>query len=146
MDTEVIRMTEFDGELIRRLFGKTEMPCPEPDRGFFGDEKNIMLVARTGEEESGFLWAYLLPRPERTKPMMYLYSIDVFEPFRRRGIGTILMQQLKEIARAHDCYKMFLQTGKSNVAAVALYRGTGGFAREDDDGYTFTYDREALGE
>jgi len=143
MDTQVSRITKFEGNIIKHLFEKAGESRPEPNPRFFEDEKNIMLVSRTDGVMSGFLWAYILDSPDRPFPKLFLYSIDVFEQFKRRGIGTLLIQHLKESARAHNCYKMFVPTSKTNLAAVALYRGTGGIA-EDDDGVSFLYDHEAL--
>lgn len=144
MDTQVSRITKFEGNIIKHLFEKAGEPRPEPNPRFFEDEKNIMLVSRTDGAVSGFLWAYILDSPNSPFPkLLLLYSIDVFEPFRRRGIATLLIQHLKEIARAHNCHKMWVPTSKTNLAAVALYRGTGGIAQNDDD-VMFTYDHEAL--
>ena len=142
MDTQVSRITKFEGILIKHLFEKVDEPA-EPNPRFFEDEKNIMLVSRTNGAVSGFLWAFILDSPNRPFPKMFLYSIDVFEQFRRQGIATLLIRHLKDIARAHNCHKMFVPTSKNNLAAVALYRRTGGIA-QNDDGVSFEYDREAL--
>lgn len=143
MDTQVSRITKFEGNTIKQLFEKADESHTEPNPEFFEDEKNIMLVSRTDGALSGFLWAYILDSPNRPFPKMFLYSIDVFEPFKRRGIATLLIQHLKEIAQVHNCYKMFVPTSKNNLPAVALYQRTGGIALTDDD-VGFTYDREAL--
>ena len=142
MDTHISRITEFDNNFIRSLLEKAGVSQPEPNPEFFKDEKNIMLVAHTGSAVSGFLWAYVLLSPDKSRHRMYLYSIDVFEPFRRQGIATLMIRHLKKIAWSYNCYKMFLQTGKNNPAAVALYRGTGGIALNYGEDVTFTYDQE----
>jgi GNAT superfamily N-acetyltransferase len=144
METYIERITEFEGDLIRDLFEKAGESPGQPNPRFFDDEKNIMLVSRTGGAVSGFLWAYILDSPNSPFPkLLLLYSIDVFEPFRRRGIATLMIRHLKEIARAHNCQKMWVPTSKTNLPAVALYRATGGIA-QDDDAVMFTYDRKAL--
>ena len=143
MDTQVTRITRFESDLIKQLFDKAGEPCPEPNPGFFEDEKNIMLVSHTDGPVSGFLWAYILLRPDKGSSKMFLYSIDVFEPFRCQGIATFLIQHLKEIALANNCYRMFVPTSKNNLAAVTLYKRTGGVA-QNDDAVTFNYDEEAL--
>lgn len=144
MDTQISRITEFDSDLIRELFEKAGISPSEPEARFFEDEKNIMLVSRTGGDLSGFLWAYVLVSPDRPGNKMFLYSIDTFEPFRRQGIATLLIQHLKEIARSYNCYKMFVPTSKTNLPAVALYRKTGGIAADYDNGVSFEYDLKAL--
>ena len=64
---------------------------------------------------------------------MLLYSIDVFEAFRRQGVATLLVSRLKLLAAKHNCVEMFVPTSKSNTAAVGLYRKTGGVTEADDD-------------
>ena len=136
-------MTDLDGETLVHLLKRAGEQEPEPNAGFFKDEKNILLFARTDGHLSGFLWAYSLERPGSPYPKMLLYSIDVFPEFRRNGIGTLLIEELKQIARSRMCREMFVPTSKSNVAAVALYKSTRGKPENDDD-ITFVYDQDAL--
>ena len=143
MKTNIERMTELDGETLVHLLKRAGEQNPEPNAGFFKDDKNILLVSRTDGHLSGFLWAYSLERPGSPYPKMLLYSIDVFPEFRRKGIASMLIQELKRIARSSKCREMFVPTSKSNVAAVALYRSTQGKSGNDDD-ITFIYDQDAL--
>jgi ribosomal protein S18 acetylase RimI-like enzyme len=143
MKTDIERMNEFDGEVLSYLLKRTDVQNPEPNPGFFKDDKNILLFSRTNGILSGFLWAHSLVSPYTLKPKMLLYSIDVFPEFRRTGIATMLIRELKGIARSLKCRAMFVPTGKNNVAAIVLYRSTGGRSENDDD-ITFTYDRDAL--
>jgi ribosomal protein S18 acetylase RimI-like enzyme len=144
METLIERITELDGETLVHLLKRAGEQKPEPNADFFKDDKNILLVSRTDGHLSGFLWAYLLERPGSTYPKMLLYSIDVFSEFRRKGMASMLIQELKRIARIRMCREMFVPTNKSNVAAVALYRSTQGKPGSDDDDITFIYDRDAL--
>jgi ribosomal protein S18 acetylase RimI-like enzyme len=142
-DTLIVRMKQLDHGILDYLLRKAGVPDPKPNAGFFKDPKNILLIAYTNEKLSGFLWAHILDSPHSANPKLLLYSIDVFEPFRRRGIATRLIQYLKEIARTCKCRGMFVPTSKSNLAAVALCQTTGGTTQNDDD-VTFIYDRKAL--
>jgi len=143
MKTFIERTTEFNGDTLDYLFKRAGEQNPEPNAGFFKDDKNILLVSKTDGHLSGFLWAYLLESPHSPYPEMFLYSIDVFSEFMRKGIASMLIQELKRIARSSKCREMFVPTSKSNVAAVGLYRGTRGKPGNDDD-ITFIYDRDAL--
>lgn len=144
MNTKIMQMNEFDHDVLDYLLRRSGEQNPKPNSSFFNDPKNILLVSYTDEKLSGFLWAHILDSPHTSNPEIFLYSIDVFEEFRRRGIGSMLIQNLKEIAISCKCREMFVPTSKSNSAAVALYSGTGGKVL-DEDGVTFTYDEEALG-
>jgi ribosomal protein S18 acetylase RimI-like enzyme len=143
MKTYIERMTEMDTETLVHLFRQAGEENPEPNAGFFKDEKNILLFSRTDGHLSGFLWAYSLERPGNLYTKMLLYSIDVFPEFRRKGIATMLIQELKRIARNCMCREMFVPTSKNNAAAVALYKSTQGKS-DNDDGITFIYDQDAL--
>jgi ribosomal protein S18 acetylase RimI-like enzyme len=142
-DTRIVRMKRPAFGVLDYLFRMAGMPDPRPNADFFKDPKNVFLVSRTGGQLSGFLWAHVLVSPHSSGPKLLLYSIDVFGPFRRRGIATFLIRHLKKIARTWRCREMFVPTGRNNLAAVALYRSTGGVAPNDDD-VVFVYDREAL--
>jgi ribosomal protein S18 acetylase RimI-like enzyme len=142
-DTLIIRMKQLDHGVLDYLLRKAGEQDPEPNAGFFKDPKNILLVSYTDERLSGFLWAYILDSPNGPSPKILLYSIDVFEEFRRRGIAGMLIQELKEIARSYRCREIFVPTRKSNTAAIALYSGTHGKVENDDD-VIFIYDQEAL--
>lgn len=143
MTTTVKRMKQFDKSTLSVLLERAGERYFEPNPDFFADEKNVLLVSYTNGLLSGFLWAYVLLCPDNCNPKMLLYSIDVFDEFRRKGIASQLIGELKTIARMHSCREMFVPTSKSNSAATALYRATGG-KNENDDDITFIYDREAL--
>ena len=56
---------------------------------------------------------------------MFLYELAVDEAWRRRGIGTGLVEALAETARAAGCYGMWVVTDEDNAAARATYEGRG---------------------
>ncbi len=143
MTVTISRMRKVRKKALHELFeriGETGI-VPNPD--FFADNRNIFLVAYADGILSGFLWAYVLDRPHSMRPEMLLYSIDVFEEFRRRGVATLLIERLKVLAVKNNCSEMFVPTRKSNAAAVGLYRKTGGKTEADDD-VSFIYGQDAL--
>jgi ribosomal protein S18 acetylase RimI-like enzyme len=93
---------------------------------FLADERNCLIGAFADDRLVGFVLAYELPRVDGPRPMMLLYEIEVAADYRRRGIGSALIGELKRICRQRGAAKMFVATGKSNVAAMALYASTGG--------------------
>ena len=133
MLSQIKRVREFNEELIGQLFSQIGAEHVIPNRRFFEDEKNILLVAYGNSQPRGFLYAYLLEDIKGEQPKMFLYSIDVLESHRRKGIGTELIGVLKRVAKENSCSKIFVITNKSNVAAMALYKNTGGLFESDDD-------------
>lgn len=143
MNTHIERVRQFDKNTLNYLFKRSGEEDADPNSDFFEDEKNILLVSHTEDKLSGFLWAYVLQSPHTPYPKMFLYSIDVFSEFRRQGIASQLIGELKNIARTLNCRAMFVPTSRSNIPAMGLYKKTQGKVENDDD-VTFTYDKDAL--
>ena len=55
----------------------------------------------------------------------YVDDVAVFESFRRRGIGRLLMQALEDNARQKQLSFISLEVRASNQPAIALYAGMG---------------------
>jgi GNAT superfamily N-acetyltransferase len=145
METVIKRIDKLDKSLVTLLFQKANDGnniAPNPE--FYSNSNNIMLVSYTDRIPSGFLWAYILPDLKTPFPIMLLYSIDVFADFRRHGIATMLIAELKHLAKVNGCRKMFVPTSRGNQPAMNLYEKTGGKAENDED-IIFTYSRETLG-
>ena len=79
------------------------------------------------------MYAYVLEAPHAVRPKMFLYSIDVFPRFQRRGVATALIEELKRLAAARNCSEIFVLTNENNPAANRLYQKTGGMRENPDD-------------
>ncbi len=95
-------------------------------RALLADDRHYFIAAYVGEEPVGYVFAYRLARFDGRRPQVLLYEIGVAEQYRRRGIGRALIEDLKATANADGCGKMTVPTNRSNEAAMALYRSTGG--------------------
>ena len=135
METIVERATSRDLRMIARLLDQGGAKwAGVVNEKFLDSDQNILLVARLARgTPCGFLYAYLLERLDSPEPMMFLYAIDVFPRYRRRGVGSKLVEALKTIAGQRGCGKMFVLTTAPNEAARALYEGTGGHTGIEDD-------------
>jgi ribosomal protein S18 acetylase RimI-like enzyme len=91
---------------------------------FLATPGHHLLLAFEDEAPAGFVSGVELTHPDKGTEM-FLYELAVDEPFRRRGIGTALVEALLGIARAHGCYDMWVLTDHDNDAALATYRTTG---------------------
>lgn len=54
-----------------------------------------------------------------------ILTIAVDENWRRQNVGTIMVQNMIEIARRKACGKIFLEVDLTNQGAIALYRKFG---------------------
>lgn len=58
-------------------------------------------------------------------PCAAVYGIKVDVPFRRQGIGSMLMQKADDFAQSAGLDRLFLETKPDNVPALALFRKCG---------------------
>ena len=112
---------------------------------FLGSTERYLITALDDASPVGFLLAYELARVDRIRPMMLLYEVEVAESHQRQGVGTAMVNLLKEFCQHRNVYKIWVQTSKSNVAAKNLYEATGATLLEGGDCLTFTYDLNGEG-
>ena len=98
-----------------------------------------LLIAYEDDQPAGFVSGVELTHPDKGTEM-FLYELAVAEEFQRRGIGKALANALLEIARARDCYDMWVLTDADNDAALATYRSTGTTAESSH--VMLTWERE----
>ena len=106
-----------------------------------GRDDLYLIAAFDDATPAGFLLAYRLPRVDRDREMVLLYDVEVAPSQRRKGIGTALIEKLKEEVRDQDLMKMWVITERSNAAAVHLYESTGAIAQDVADTVVFEWRR-----
>jgi ribosomal protein S18 acetylase RimI-like enzyme len=60
-----------------------------------------------------------------------IYGIRVDEPYRRRGIGGILLQKADMYARSKGIDRIILHTTPENIAAITLFKKAGYMVTEN---------------
>jgi aminoglycoside 3-N-acetyltransferase I len=85
------------------------------------DDKFIALTAEIDGEMTGALAAYELVKFEAERSEIYIYDLAVIERFRRQGIATALIGEVKTIARDKGAWVIFVQADPPDEPAVALY-------------------------
>ena len=131
---------------IQRLKAPDGYPTPSAAylSRFLSRPENVLIVAIDSGVPVGYMVAYLLDRVDRDQQMMFFYEIEVTPSHRRRGIGQQLIGELKSICRVNDVMKMWVPTGRSNVAATRLYARTGAVPLPSGDEVTYAYPRESF--
>lgn len=89
----------------------------------------IAVAAIRDQSVVGGLAAYVLPKFEQARSEIYLYDLAVSSAYRRRGIATAMIEELKAVARALGAYVIFVQADGGDEPAIALYTQLG--IRED---------------
>jgi aminoglycoside 3-N-acetyltransferase I len=124
-----VPLMEEANRLFAEVFGEEGYHGPSPSHGhllnLLADEKFIALAAWIQGEMVGALAAYELVKFEAERSEIYIYDLAVDKRFRRRGIATELIGELKRIARDKGAWVIFVQADPPDKPAVALYRKLG---------------------
>jgi aminoglycoside 3-N-acetyltransferase I len=140
MDIRIRRLTPDDAalasEAVRRFKGSTR-PLGSLQE-FLANPANYLLVAETEGEVGGLLLAYRLERADRESSQMFVYEVEVAQPWRGQGAGAALVEGITELARVQGMFEAFVLTSRGNEPARRLYEGTGGLV-EDDSAVLFVY-------
>jgi ribosomal-protein-alanine N-acetyltransferase len=77
------------------------------------------LLAESGGNVAGFILIELAPDEG------HIITLDVLENYRRRGIGSLLLETGEKEAASRGGNRMVLETATTNKAAIALWRKHG---------------------
>src|SRR5262249_44004169 len=116
-------LTPGDEDVVREL---AEYDGPGDPEGLLADPRSLMLVAFDGDSPVGFVLAHDLPRRHGDRSELFVYEVDVAESHQRRGIGSVLLTRVAELAREQGIRVGFVLTDEDNVPANALYGSAGG--------------------
>ncbi|MEN1727540.1 MAG: GNAT family N-acetyltransferase, partial [Pseudomonadota bacterium] len=86
----------------------------------------------------GLASAQIMFKPHSSKMALYVDEVDVCTDHRRRGVGRLLMERLRSIAKARRCREIWLATEHNNGAALGLYQSLG--PDEVIDARVFTFE------
>jgi len=103
---------------------------PDATRRFLDDRNHHLILAYEGDVPAGFVSGVEMTHPDKGTEM-FLYELGVDERFRRRGFGKALVEALAEVARARECYGMWVLTDADNDAALGTYARSGATERSD---------------
>jgi ribosomal-protein-alanine N-acetyltransferase len=92
-----------------------------------GAHHELMLVARvekkSAEEDSPNLAGYIVGRIGADE--LHINNVGVREPYRRRGIGRVLLKRILEEGKRCGVGRAYLELRAGNSAALALYQECG---------------------
>jgi ribosomal protein S18 acetylase RimI-like enzyme len=131
---KVIRATSDNIQSIVHLFDEYRKfyrrpSNPEEGRLFLierlNKDESVILLALDGEEAVGFVQLYPSFSSEWVKPLWILNDLFVAPQVRRRGVGRMLLEESRQLARETGARGLILETGKDNGAAQRLYEKAG---------------------
>jgi len=113
-----------DLEALYRIDQACFAPCVSYSRQelatFITRRSSQTWVAMAGDQVIGFLVADRAPQRAG-----HIITIDVTEHWRRRDVGTALMDAAEDWARLEKLRFVYLETAEGNLAAQAFYEKRG---------------------
>ena len=92
-------------------------------QGLATPKHHLWTITRVADrEEVGVLWINEVEKPQ---PLAFIYNIEIFEPFRRRGHAMQAMTLLEVEARKLGLGSIRLHVFAHNRAAIPLYEKLG---------------------
>lgn len=107
-------------------------PGASGPRAFVATSSTYMFCAYVNNEPAGFVWGSTIRRPTGGV-MSLVYDLEVLEPFRRQGIGSMLVEATNALARRDEHVEIWVVTENDNDEAKALYEKLGGQSNETPD-------------
>ncbi len=129
---EIRELSDGDAERLVALYQAVLPDSPTAEYGnrqgasaFLADPSSFVLGAYDGDDSIALAWGIQMRSPSG-RLTTYLHELDVHEAWRRRGVGTALVETAMRIARRRGSTKFWLSTGGHNSTAQALYESLGG--------------------
>lgn len=139
MDITVKQLSEHDIALFKQLLELFEevfemkdhqMPDDAYLQQLLKNDGFLVLTASDGNTVVGGLTAHTIPSYYFPSSEMYLYDLAIKTSYQRKGIGTQLLQSLKEYCREKGYKEFFVQADEPDTHALEFYRSTGGRAEK----------------
>lgn len=93
---------------------------------FEKDENMHLLVAEEdGKVVSSVQMAIIESLTHNVRPFAVIENVVTHMDYRNKGFASALLEKASEIAREHNCYKVFLETGSNKESTLNFYRNNG---------------------
>ncbi len=84
-----------------------------------------VFVAEIEGEIIGFVTAQVATSFCYVRPTVELTEIYVKEQFRRKGVGSMMVEKIKQHSRDLDALQLLLRVNRSNCEAISFYESNG---------------------
>lgn len=143
------RLTLGDRDLARALFTLIadvfEEECEELSDGYvdrlLGREDFWAIAAFSGDHIIGGVTAHMLAMTSRAASEIFIYDLAVRSDHQRKGVGRLLVAELRAKAAASGIREVFVPADNDDVHALAFYSALGGAASPVTI-FTFTHHGE----
>ena len=90
------------------------------------DDKITYLGAYENDTLIATCFLAIIPNfSNQGRPIGYIENVVTDEKWRGKGVGTKLLNEAIAMAKAQNCYKVFLESGITRTGAHAFYKSLG---------------------
>ena len=101
-------------------------------KAFLEHPQNLAFISILNGEICGFIYGYSLMALDAA-PQLFIYSVDVFNNYQNKGIGSKLFQYAVDYSRKNGFSECFVITDKGNKRACRIYEKAGGKNDYEDE-------------
>jgi ribosomal-protein-alanine N-acetyltransferase len=137
---KIERLGPQDVERVAAASSLFDRPVIEEWAGrFLVSEGHHLLVASVDGVDVGFVTGVETTHPDKGTEM-FLYELSVAPDHQEQGVGTALVEALRNLAIERGCYGMWVATEEDNGAALSTYRAAGAGEPEPTVTLTWTFE------
>lgn len=115
--------------LMATVFGEVGEPLPDDYvKDLLGRDSFWAIAAFDGEDVVGGLTAHTLSMTRSPSSEVFIYDLAVREDHQRRGIGTLLVHELRAAAALLGIRDIFVPADNEDEGALDFYRAQGATA------------------
>lgn len=92
---------------------------------FEEDKHMYLLVVEEGKVVSSVQMAIIESLTHNVRPFAIIENVVTHKDYWKRGFASALLERATEIAREHNCYKVFLETGSNRESTLNFYKNNG---------------------
>lgn len=90
-----------------------------------GKERKVFVACSDREDFLGYVVTGRMAEGSSAIPVGMIFDIYVLEPYRRKGIGTLLIRRAEKYCRENGMWRIKLEVAANNPNAKALYEKMG---------------------
>ena len=89
------------------------------------DKMYLLVVEEDNMAVSAVQVAIIESLTHNVRPFAVIENVVTHGAYRNRGYASALLEKASQIAKEHNCYKVFLETGSNKESTLNFYKSNG---------------------
>ena len=89
------------------------------------DKMYLLVVEEDNMAVSSVQVAIIESLTHNVRPFAVIENVVTHGAYRNRGYASALLEKASQIAKEHNCYKVFLETGSNKESTLNFYKSNG---------------------